>query len=99
MQRLIAFALEPGVAGKPVPDRVGRAVRDEVGGDDVDDRAVLGVHQDEAAVLGGLLHRPEDVVVGAQEDARVGGEELEVGDALGNEPDHLREAGSFTSDV
>ena len=86
------LALEARVAGQAVADRVGHAVRDEVGRDHVDDRAVLGVHEDEAAVLLGLLHRPEDVVVGAEEDAGVGGEELEVRDALGDELVHLGQA-------
>ena len=59
------------------------------GGDDVDGRPVLGVHHDQAAVLRGLLHRPEDRGVVAVEHARVGGEQLEVGDALGDQLVHL----------
>ena len=86
------LALEDRIAGQAVADRVGRAGGDQVGGDDVDDRPVLGVHQDQAAVLPGLLQGPEDVVVRAEEDARVGREELEVGDALGDELVHLGQA-------
>ena len=53
------------------------------------DRAVLRVHQDQAAVLRRPLHGPEDRAIVAQEDARVGREELEVGDALGDQLVHL----------
>ena len=62
-----------------------------VGRDDVDRHAVLRVHHDQPAVLRGLLHRPEDRAVVAVEDARVGGEQLEVRDALGDELVHLGE--------
>ena len=57
--------------------------------DDVDGQPVLGVHQDQPAVLGGLLHGAEDGAVIGEEDARIGGEELEVGDALVDELVHL----------
>ena len=66
-------------------------VGDELRGDDVDRHPVLGVHHDQPAVLRGLLHRPEDRPVVAVEDARIGGEQLEVRDALGDELVHLRE--------
>ena len=85
------LALEDRVAGQAVADRIGRALGDEVGGDDVDDRAVLGVHEDHAAVLGGLLEGLEDRAVVAQEHARVGREELEGRDAFLDEPVHLRQ--------
>ena len=62
-----------------------------LGRDDVDRQAVLGVHEDQAAVLGRLLHGTEDRAVVAEEDAGVGGEELEVGHALLNEGVHLGE--------
>ena len=64
---------------------------DHVGRDDVDRHAVLGVHHDQPAVLRGPLHRPEDRPVVAVEDARVRGEQLEVGDALGDQAVHLGE--------
>ncbi len=83
------LAFEDGLAGQAVPDRVGRAGGDGLLGDDVDGHAVLGVHHDQPAVLGGLLHRPEDRAVVAVEDARVGREQLEVGDALGDQAVHL----------
>ena len=83
------LALEAGIAREAVADRISDPCRDLVGRQDVDDRAVLGVHQDHAAVLPGLLHRPEDVVVGAQEDTRVRREELEVRDALCDQLVHL----------
>ncbi|KQX51023.1 hypothetical protein ASE09_13605 [Streptomyces sp. Root66D1] len=44
--------------------------------EDVNGDAVLGVHHDQPAVLGGALHRPQDATVVAVEDARVGHEEL-----------------------
>ena len=85
------LALEDRVAGDAVADRVGLAGVDGLGGDDVDGHAVLGVHHDQPAVLRGLLHRAEDRAVVAVEDARVGGEELEVGHALVDEGVHLGE--------
>ncbi len=48
----------------------------------VDGDAVLGVHHDHGAVLAGRLHGPQDLPVVAVEDARVGHEQLEAGDAL-----------------
>jgi hypothetical protein len=51
------------------------------------------VHHDQAAVLLRLLHRPEDRPVVGEEDARVGGEELEVGDALCHQLVHLCQGG------
>ena len=83
------LALEDRLAGEAVADRIGRAGLDRLGRDDVDGHAVLGVHHDQPAVLRGLLQRPEDRPVVAVEDARVGREQLEVGDALGDEPVHL----------
>ena len=85
------LALEDGLAREAVADRVGRAGLDGLRRDDVDGHPVLGVHHDQPAVLRGLLHRPEDRPVVAVEDARVGGEQLEVRDALGDQPVHLRE--------
>ena len=85
------LALEDRVARDAVVVGVGLALGDELGGDDVDGRPVLGVHHDQAAVLRGLLHRPEDRGVVAVEHARVGGEQLEVGDALGDQLVHLGE--------
>ena len=83
------LALEDRLAGQAVADRVGRAGLDGLRRDDVDGHPVLGVHHDQPAVLRGLLHRPEDRAVVAVEDARVGGEQLEVGDALGDQAVHL----------
>ncbi len=85
------LALEDGLAGQAVADRVGRAGGDRLLGHDIDGHAVLGVHHDQAAVLRGLLHGPEDRPVVAVEDARIGGEELEVRHALGDELIHLGE--------
>ena len=83
------LALEDRLAGDAVADRVGHPGRDRLRGDDIDGHPVLGVHHDQPAVLRGLLHRPEDRPVVAVEDARVGGEQLEVGDAFGDEAVHL----------
>ena len=71
--------------------RIGVAGLGVLGRHDVDRQAVLGVHEDQPAVLRGLLHRAEDRAVVAEEDARVGGEELEVGHALLDEGVHLGE--------
>ena len=89
--RLRRLALEHRVAGDAVVVGVGLALGDEVGGHDVDRRAVLRVHQDQAAVLAGPEHRAEDRGVVAVEHARVGGEQLEVRDALGDQLVHLGE--------
>jgi hypothetical protein len=48
----------------------------------VDGDAVLGVHHDDGAVVGGALHGPQDLAVVGVEDARVGHEQLEAGDPL-----------------
>jgi hypothetical protein len=85
------LALEDRVAGDAVVVRVGLALGDQLGRDDVDRRPVLGVDEDQAAVLRRLLHRPEDRRVIAVEDAGVGGEQLAVRDALGDEDVHLLE--------
>ena len=85
------LALEDGLPRKAVTDRIGRAGRDGLGRDDVDGHPVLGVHHDQPAVPGRLLHRPEDRAVVAVEDAGIGREQLEVRDALGDQPVHLGE--------
>ncbi len=64
------LALEDRLARQAVTDRVGRAGRDGLRRDDVDGHPVLGVHHDQPAVRGRLLHRPEDRPVVAVEDAR-----------------------------
>ena len=69
--------------------RIGVAGRDVLARHHVDGHAVLGVHHDQPAVLRGLLHGPEDRAVVAEEDARVGGEQLEGGHALVDERVHL----------
>ena len=68
---------------------IGVAGLDVLGGHDVDREAILRMHQDQAAVLGRLLHGPEDGAVIGEEDAGIGGEELEVGHALVDEGIHL----------
>ena len=77
--RLGLERLRPGEA---VVDRVGLAARERLLHQHVDGRPVLGVHHDHRAVAAGLLHRPQDLAVVAVEDARVGHEQLEAGDAL-----------------
>src|SRR2546426_2822446 len=59
--------------------------------DHVDGAAVFGMHADEAAVFGGLAHGLEDRRVIEHEDARVGHEELEAGNAFADELAHLFE--------
>ena len=88
-----ALALEDRVARDAVEVGVGQAAFGVGCGDDVDGHAVFGVHEDEAAVLGRLAHGPEDGAIVGQEDAGVGREELEVGDALRDEGVHLPKSG------
>src|SRR5882724_632268 len=57
--------------------------------DDVDGAAIFRVHADEAAVFGGLAHSLEDRGIIEHEDARVGHEELEAGDAFADELAHF----------
>ena len=83
------LALEHRIAGDAVVEGIGLAVGHEVGGHDVDGQPVLRMHHDQPAVLGGLLHRPEDRAVVAVEHAGIGGEQLEVGDALRDQLVHL----------
>ncbi len=72
-------------------DRAGLSPGGSLLAEHVDGDAVLGVHADHGAVLGGDLHGPEDLGVVAVEDARVGHEQLEAGDSLGDEAVHLLE--------
>ena len=88
---MVASPSKIALRAEAVADRIGRAGLDGLRRDDVDRHPVLGVHHDQPAVLGGLLHRPEDGPVVAVEDARVGREQLEVGDALGDQAVHLVE--------
>ena len=57
----------------------------------VDGGAVLGVHHDQPAVAGRRLHGLQDLPVVGQEDARVGHEQLEAGDALADQLVHRLE--------
>jgi hypothetical protein len=85
------LGLEQGVADDPVVPRVGLAALQRLGDEHVDGDAVLGVHHDQAAVARRRLHGPQDLAVVAVEDARVGHEQLEAGDALADEHVHLLE--------
>ncbi len=70
---------------------VGLATLDRLLPQHIDGDAVLGVHHDRRAVLGRLLHRPEDLAVVRVEDAGVGHEQLEAGDPLVDDRLHLLE--------
>ncbi len=59
--------------------------------DDVDGAAVFGVHADQAGVFGGLAHGFEDRGVVEHEDAGVGHEKFEAGDAFADEVGHFFE--------
>ena len=83
------LALEHRIAGDAVVERDRSCLGHEVGGHDVDGQPVLRMHHDQAAVLRGLLHRPEDRTVVAVEHAGIGGEQLEVGNALRDQLVHL----------
>ncbi len=89
MTRLVASPSKMGRRASPCP--IGSDVPGGNGlfGHDVDRHPVLGVHHDQPAVFGRLLHRPEDRPVVAVEDARVGREQLEVRDAFLDQPVHL----------
>lgn len=75
------------VAGVGVPG--GEGLFDQ----DVDRDAVLGVHHDQPAVAGGLLHGSQDLAVVAVEDSRIRHEQLEGRHAFGDEAVHLLERG------
>ena len=79
-------------AGEAVVERVDVAASERLCDQHIDRGAVLGVHHDHRAVLRGLLHRPQDLAVVAEEDAGIGHEELHAGNALlANEAVHGRE--------
>ena len=54
----------------------------DLGDEDVDGDAVLGVHHDHRPGLAGVLHRPQDLAVVGVEHTGIGHEQLEAGDAL-----------------
>jgi hypothetical protein len=62
----------------PVVVRAGLAGRVQLLGEDVDRRAVLGVHHGQQPGFSRLLHRLEDLRVVGVEDTRVGHEQLEA---------------------
>jgi len=76
------LAFEQARARIRVVLRVGLAARQVLLHEHVDGDAVLGVHHDHRAVLRGGLHGAKNLSVIAVEDARVGHEQLETGDAL-----------------
>ena len=59
--------------------------------DDVDGAAVFGVHADQAGMFRGLAHGAEDGGVVEHEDAGIGHEEFETGDAFADEVGHFFE--------
>lgn len=85
------LGLQERLAHLAVEARVGLAARQRLFHEDVDRDAVLRVHHDQAAVLGGALHGAQDLAVVAVEDAGVGHELLEGGDALLDQQVHLLE--------
>jgi hypothetical protein len=85
------LGLEQRLADVAVVARVGLALGQRLGHQHVDGDAVLGVHHEQAAVLGALLHRAQDLAVVAVEDPGVGHEHLEAGHALVDELVHLLE--------
>ena len=72
-------------AGDAVEVRRGLALLDELFGQHVDDRTVLGVHHRQQPRVRGDLHRAEDLRVVGVEHAGVGHEHLEARDALVDE--------------
>ncbi len=93
MARLTASASARRGPGERVIDGRLLAFGEGLLHDDVDDRAVFGVHADERAVLRGLLHGFEDGGVIDHEHVGVGHEELEAGDAFAHQVVHVFEAG------
>ena len=91
MARLVASPSSSDGPGERVVLRVGLAAGEGLADEHVDGDAVLGVHHDRGAALPGHLHGPQDGAVVGVEDARVGHEQLEAGDALGlgEVPDRL----------
>ena len=85
------LGLQQRLADLAVVARVGPARGQRLFDQDVDGDAVLGVHHDQAAVVGGALHGAQDLAVVAVEDAGVGHEQLEGGDALLHQQVHLLE--------
>lgn len=83
------LGLQQGLADLAVVARVGLAAGQGLLHEHVDGDAVLGVHHDQAAVLGGALHGAQDLAVVGVEDARVGHELLEAGHALLDQEVHL----------
>ena len=79
------LGLQQRLADLAVVARVGLPAGERLLDEHVDGDAVLGVHHDQPAVLGGALHGAQDLAVVAVEDARVGHEQLEAGDALADE--------------
>ena len=61
--------------------------------DDIDDRAIFGMHANQRAVLGGLAHGLEDSGVVDHERIGIGHEELEAGHAFAHQVVHVFEAG------
>ncbi len=76
------LGLQQGMADLAVPAGLGVAGGEGLGGEDVDGDAVLGVHHDQGAVVGGALQSAQDPSVVAVVDARVRHVQPEGGDAL-----------------
>ncbi len=85
------FGFGEGGAAEGVEVRRGLAFGDHLGDDDVDGRAVFGVDAAEGVERGGPLHYAEHEAVVDHQDVRVGHEELEGGDALGDHLVHFAE--------
>lgn len=83
--------LQEGLADLAVEAGVGLAAGEGLLDEDVDRDAVLGVHHDQAAVLGGALHGAQDLSVVGVEDAGVRHELLEGGHPLLHQQVHLLE--------
>ena len=76
------LALELGGPGERVELGIGLAAGQRLGDEHVDGDAVLGVHHDHRAGLAGRSASPAGSGRRRVEDARVGHEQLEAGDAL-----------------
>ncbi len=85
------LGLQEGLADLAVVAGVGLAPGEGLLHEDVDGDAVLGVHHDQPAVLGGALHGPQDLAVVGVEDPGVGHELLEGGHPLLHQQVHLLE--------
>ena len=85
------FGFGGGGASEGVVFRSAFAFGESLLDDDVDGAAIFRVHADQAVVFGGLAHGSKDGGIIEHEDAGIGHEKLEAGDAFADEFAHFIE--------